>query len=160
MTLRNLVIAMLLLGALGAGCSSGPKSIVAGRDQCMHCKMAIFDLRFAAQYVTEKGKWLTFDSIECLVHSMATSKVGVRSAWVADYEMAETWIPVERAVYLKSDKIHSPMGAGLAAFGLPATPSEIRQAYEGTVLSWAEVKADVMAAPFGLEPPVTGLVRN
>jgi copper chaperone NosL len=103
--------------------------------------MAISDLRFAAQYITDKGKRLTFDSIECMVQSLQDGNVSVRSAWVADYEMVDTWIPVEQAVYVHSDKIHSPMGAGLAAFGPPATPSEIRQAYDGTVMTWPEVRA-------------------
>lgn len=161
MRIRNLAVSIMVLGTLAVGCASGPKAIVAGRDQCMHCKMAISDLRFAAQYVTEKGKRFTFDSIECLVHSMRMSEVEVRSAWVADYEMADTWVPVERAVFLHAERIHSPMGAGLAAFGPPATPSEIRQAYgAGTILTWAEVKAQVERSSYGMESAVTVLHRN
>ncbi|HUF09559.1 MAG TPA: nitrous oxide reductase accessory protein NosL [Rhodothermales bacterium] len=155
MRLRNGLVVTLLLGALAMACSSGPKAIVVGRDQCAHCKMAISDLRFAAQYVTEKGKRFTFDSIECLVHSMQMSEVGVRSAWVADYEMEDRWVPVESAVFVHSDRIHSPMGAGLAAFGPPVTPAEIYQAYGGTVLTWFEVKARLEASPIGAEPAIT-----
>jgi len=157
MRLRNLFVSTLLLSALAMGCSSGPKAIVAGRDQCLHCKMAISDLRFAAQYITEKGKRFTFDSIECLVHSMQMNEVGVRSAWVADYEMEDRWVPVESAVFVHSDRIHSPMGAGLAAFGPPATPAEIYQAYGGTVLSWIQVKQRLEASPTGTESAITAL---
>lgn len=146
---RNLIAVILIGAALSFGCSTGPSPIVVGRHQCAHCKMVISDLRFAAQFITENGKRYTFDSVECLVHGMRSADAPVREAWVSDYEMSGTWVPVERAVYLYSGGIHSPMGAGLAAFGPPATPSEVRAAYGGTVMTWSEVRTWVKRTEHG-----------
>lgn len=141
MNRRSRSALLLLAGIVVAGCSSGPSPIVTGRDQCAHCKMAISDLRFASQLITDKGKRYTFDSIECMIRSTRSDDMPGGSIWVADYEMPDTWLPAEEAIFLYSGRIHSPMGAGLSAFGPPATSSGIRQTYGGTVMNWREVQA-------------------
>ena len=57
---------MLILPALLTACSQKPDKIRYGSDECAYCKMMITDNRFATQIVTETGKSIKFDAIECM----------------------------------------------------------------------------------------------
>ena len=120
------------------GCSNTPTPIVPGRDVCMHCKMAISDVRFASQYVTNKGKRYTFDSVECLIRSLPNRGNDAVVIWLPDYEMPNTFITADEAVILHGDAIHSPMGAGLASFGSSVAEDALRDKHGGTTMDWED----------------------
>lgn len=131
---------IVILILLFAGCTNEePRSIVYGEDTCAHCRMLISDKRFGSELVTDHGKVLTFDSIECLVDYTSTSPVSTRSLWVTDFD-SFTLINVESGAFVKSDKLKSPMGGGLAAFTTVERAKKFAEESEGKVLVWNEVR--------------------
>ena len=133
-----IVAVMLLISA----CSQEPATIHYGSDECQHCKMMITDSRFAAQLVTEKGKALKFDAIECLAAYEKNSGEQFSEAklWVSNYETPGEWLPIPGAQFVKSEVIKSPMGASLLALPSPEVAQNHIREKAGTLLSWEEVK--------------------
>lgn len=78
--------------------------------------MQIEDLRFKSAAITKKGKIISFDSIECLIGWMKENKLQIRNGFVTDFNNPKSWINLEKAFILKSNKRQSPMGAGLSAY--------------------------------------------
>jgi copper chaperone NosL len=109
-------MAIALGATLLAGCATGPTPIHYGSDACEHCRMVIADPRYAVELVTETGKVLKFDAIECAA-AHASSVPGELEAWVHLPSDLDTWIAAQNVRFRQSDEIRSPMGAGLAVAG-------------------------------------------
>lgn len=133
--------ATALAGVVLAGCTTGPRPLAYGEDICEHCKMIIVDSRFGAEIVTEKGRVMTFDSIECLTAYLHLSDVAVATAWVVDMGNPGMLIPAETAHFVRSDAIPSPMGGYVAAFGSIQDRDEMLKR-GGEALAWSEVLLD------------------
>ena len=97
--------------------------------------MLVSDTRFVAQLVTEHGRHKKFDSIECLLDGLRT-ETGHRSIWVTNLVNPGQWIEAEKATFIKSEMIKSPMGGGIAAF---ETAAEAKSLIDGTPLTWREL---------------------
>ncbi len=100
------------------GCDpEAPRVINPGEHSCDHCRMRIVDARFAAQAISATGKAFRFDSIECLEAWVALQgkTTPIRVAYVTDFGAPGTWIRREKAKYLLSERLPSPMGAFLSA---------------------------------------------
>lgn len=136
--MRPLILLTLLLIS---ACSPEPKPIQYGQDTCAHCRMVITDQRYGTELVTSKGKTYTFDSIECLAAYVQEHKDEVQSLWVTDFQHPSGLMPVEKAFFLHSDELRSPMGLNLTAFGDQITPASVLNSFRGSVLSWDEVVA-------------------
>jgi copper chaperone NosL len=134
--MKSSALALILILFGTAGCSSGPQPISQGRDECAHCKMLITDGRFAAQLVTDRGKYEKFDSVECLLDDL--SERSYRSIWVSNAVAPGQWIEADKAVFVRSDKIRSPMGGGIAAFG---TAEEAKSLTDVRTLTWRQLSA-------------------
>jgi copper chaperone NosL len=110
----------LVAGAMAlaaAGCAAQTPAIAFGATVCDECRMVISDRRFGAALVTEHGKTLHFDSIDCLNKTVARGESGVGSArWVVDANRPGTLIPWDSAVITESETLHPPMGR-LVAYG-------------------------------------------
>jgi hypothetical protein len=70
----------------------------------------ITDRRFGAVLVTEHGKQLTFDSIDCLGKHSARTHAVAKERWVVDAERPGTLIAYESAVISENSDMHPPMG--------------------------------------------------
>ena len=104
--------------------------------------MTVVDKTHAAEYVTKKGKPYVFDSIECLVdklHELNNEK-DMAYLLVADYSNPGTLIDAQKANYLISEKIKSPMGANLSAFKSLDEAQKTQQKYGGQLYNWSELK--------------------
>ena len=64
-------------------CSSEPREIDYGKENCHFCSMTIMDKQFGSESITKKGKIFTFCSIECMLWDYETEK----SAKKTDFEM-------------------------------------------------------------------------
>lgn len=109
-----------------------------GSDECAHCKMMITDDRFAAQLVTETGKALKFDAIECLASYASAHKSELASAklWISNFEDPGTWVEAEKAFIIKSEVINSPMGESLLAFKSEQEMKDHLAEYPGEQVTW------------------------
>jgi len=126
---------------LTAACSQEPVEIHYASDECAHCKMMITDDQFASQLVTEKGKALKFDAIECMAVYQRENQDELNGArlWVSNYNEPGTWLNALEAQYVKSEVVKSPMGESLLAFPDETAAKEHVEERPGRLLFWDEV---------------------
>lgn len=134
-------IAGVVLIALLAACSQQPHEIHYGSDECAYCKMMIADNRFAAQIVTDTGKAIKFDSIECMANYTGEHKSEVESAkhWVSDFNNPGNWLEVEDAILIESEDIKSPMGRSLLALATRTAMEKHIADYPGQRVEWQQL---------------------
>lgn len=137
--------AVAVMIMLFAACGThGPAEIHYGQDQCDYCKMTIADKSFGSELVTAKGKVYKFDSIECLAAYQVTSKLGteqIHSMWVTDFGRPESFLNIDRATIIASERQKSPMGVGLVAVDSPEHAARLIEVVGGSVLPWEQVRA-------------------
>lgn len=136
------ITGILLLMFVMAACSQEPAEIHYGSDECGHCKMIISDDRFAAQLVTDKGKAIKFDAIECMAAFSNVNSEQVKSAklWVSDFNNPGEWLAAGEARFVKSEVIKSPMGESLLALSTTKEVEKHIEEYPGKSMSWEEVE--------------------
>ena len=78
--------------------------------------MIVSDRRFGALVVTEHGRTLTFDSIECLrTFTARTGSPAARETWVVDASVPGTLVALESATVVESDSaLRPPMGTAVS----------------------------------------------
>ena len=136
--------ALLVLATLaGCGPSGGPPAPVAyGRQACDHCHMTIAEPRYAAQLVTRTGKVYAFDEPGCLAlfyREAAVPRDDVAGLWVNDFLDPTRRLHADSAVYIRTGRLHTPMGSGLAAVRPGAEADSLQRMTGGDVLSWRAV---------------------
>ena len=128
-----------LLAACGGSAEARPPTIRYGQDVSEH-GMIISDPRFAAAALPERGEAILFDDIGELLKYRQAHPQQYRELYVNDYA-AKEWLTAERAWYLLSPAIRSPMGWGLAAFADEASARAAQGERGGAVLTWSELQA-------------------
>lgn len=119
-------------------CSVKPQKIEYGKDACNFCKMNIVETKFAAQIVTNKGRSVKYDAVECLLNDIKDKEEqSLAYILVTDYTKPKELIDATKATYLISKKIKSPMGANLSAY---ATKKEA-QLNGDNLFNWQTLKA-------------------
>ena len=82
--------------------------------------MKISDSKYGAEIVTDKGKIYLFDSIECLISKLSQTDKNIagsyKSLWTVDYLSQGDLIDAKKALYLRSESLHSPMGLNIGSF--------------------------------------------
>lgn len=137
--LRLLIGIIILLGTVS--CKVEPEAIEYGKDQCSFCKMNIVDKTHAAQLVTAKGKQFKFDAIECMVNYIGQNREEKTALLlVADYANPGEMTEAEKAAYLITPAIKSPMGANLSAFSAINKAEEVQQKNQGEIYTWESLK--------------------
>lgn len=120
-----------------ASCSSGPRPIQMGKDNCTFCKMTITDLRFASELVTDKGKIFVFDDINC-IHSYISAEAlepDRYTLYFIDFT-SEELIKQDVAHYLRSEELRSPMGSNIAVFQSEDSVNVYKDRLGGEIISW------------------------
>ncbi len=134
-------LATLLLLALAA-CQSGPPRPVdiESWDTCARCRMAISQKRYAAEIVAADGGAAKFDDIVCMLRYAADHhlKPEEQAVFVMDYE-TEQWLDADKAVFVQSDEIPSPMAGGIAAARERARAESLASAVRGRILTLEEL---------------------
>ncbi|MBS2040805.1 hypothetical protein JST97_37810 [bacterium] len=108
----------ILAAGLMAGCSQPvrppqPPELRLGEMACARCGMSIDDGRFAA--ARQVGSELRlYDDVGEMLLERAQSPSSGDSIWVRDYNQ-QRWLDGRLCRYLRSPKIHSPMGFNIAA---------------------------------------------
>jgi copper chaperone NosL len=152
---RRTLIKSLLALPLGFGvlqpALAAPRPLRVGVDACPYCNMTILDARYAAQMVSSTGKVYAYDDVGCLLDHLlgyGGPKVSPKELYVADFAASERkearFVPVNQAHFLYSERIRTPMGAGLLAFGTAAGLEAYlkeRPQHRGEKLRWNELLA-------------------
>ncbi len=138
--MRGLVLAMALLVT---ACTRGPAPPArpdTRNDSCAWCRMAVSDLRFAAQLVAPSEEPRFFDDIGCLAAFLKGGGAPARGqiAYVTDHRTKE-WIRAARAVFTKVPGLQTPMGSGLIAHADAASRDADPDAKGGAPMTVAQV---------------------
>ncbi|MCX2728195.1 nitrous oxide reductase accessory protein NosL [Thermomicrobium sp. 4228-Ro] len=147
---RRAFLALALAHLAAAACRKRgeltPPDIRYGRDTCAECGMIISDPRFAAAAAAAKGDAVLFDDIGCLLRYREKQPPQWVAVWVHDYE-TEAWLNAERAWYLVSPALRSPMGYGIAAFSSVDAARSREAALNGALLSWNDLSQHPIERP-------------
>lgn len=140
MNRRQWIPAAVLLFAAACG-ARGPEPIAYGVDACGYCRMQIADPRFGAELVTNKGRTVKFDSIECLVayYKQAAGAHDVASVWVSDLRHPGTLIDATQARFVDLGPGKAPMGRGWAAVADSSGAVAIGFTDPSAIKRWADL---------------------
>lgn len=138
------VLSFVIVCVLLVSCSPKIQEIEYGTDACDFCRMGIVDKGHASQLVTSKGKNLKFDAIECMLHFMVENQDNDYAyTLVSNLEQPGTLINADKATYIISKNIPSPMGASLSAVSDKERGIKVIEEFTGDIYTWTEIK-DVM----------------
>lgn len=130
----------VLLSGLMLSCDVEPKPINYGSDACDFCKMNIVDQIHGAEIVTDKGKVYKFDAIECMINfKNEMSKEQPQLFLTNHYETPKELISADKASFLISQNLPSPMGEFITAFKTKTAAEEAQKELEGKIYSWTEL---------------------
>lgn len=105
----SLIISLLFLYS----CTNEPVPFELGVDVCEHCKMTIVDPKWGGEIITNTGKVIKFDVVECLIlykNENGINSDKIESMWTVDYLNPNIFVKAEDAVYALSIEFNSPMG--------------------------------------------------
>jgi len=137
---------LLLILSLTAACNSNvstepaPPTIHYGEDICEFCNMIISEERFAAGYLTKDGEERIFDDIGGMFHYHLEEQEEVIAFFVHDYEESN-WIRAEKAYYVLSEELPTPMLFGIIASADLEKAEFIASKSHGEVLTFDEALA-------------------
>lgn len=134
----------IMILALCLSCNVGPKDINYGNEYCHFCQMTIVDPQHAAQMVTTKGKVYNFDAIECMIHytkEFDTTKVAMYLT--CNYTQPGILLNAEKANFIVSENIPSPMGANLSAVSSETEAKVLLAQQGGSLFDWQEIKTQI-----------------
>lgn len=137
------LVLLFCTSILISSCSTEPKPIVIGKDNCDFCKMTISDPRFGAEIVTNKGKIYKFDDQHCILAFMKTDKLtpnDIAGVYFTDFDSPHELIHVEDAHFLQSPALKSPMNGNIAAFSHPDSLAKALPSFYGNAISWEDMQ--------------------
>lgn len=137
-------VTFFIFSFLFVSCSAEPEPLNYGTDACDHCKMTIVDEKFGAEMVSDKGKIFKFDATECMVNFYnnmdENKKNSLKYYLVADTYKKGNLIEVNKAYFLLSESLPSPMGGNLSAFSSLQDAQKFQKEYQGEIISWNQVE--------------------
>ena len=140
-----LLLTLPFFALLLSSCEAKKQPIAYGQANCQHCQMTISDKRYGSELVLKTGKAYFFDSAECLIQYLeenAETKEKARMFLVSDFNKPEELIDADKAIFLQSKNLPSPMGMFLTSFTNLAAATEMQEKNGGRILTWNEaVKA-------------------
>jgi len=122
----------------------GPPEIALDQTECVECGMIVSDERFACASIVmvEDGHTepRVFDDINCLVlHEVTGHRPSdIVARWVHDKDTL-AWINAERAHYVWSEDLSTPMMSHIAAFVELKDAESLRERLGGETLSFAKI---------------------
>ena len=106
--------------------------------------MTLTDKRFGAEIITDKGKVLKFDDLNCLVAYLDGGEIpqaDVAQIVAVDFKKSASFVDVQKAFFLQNDAIKSPMRGDIAAFSDPAELAKVKaEVGGGQEMNWGAVR--------------------
>ena len=126
--------------SLGSCSAQGPKPIKLNKDACAYCKMTITDAPFAAQLITPKNRHYFFDDVTCMLSYQNENEEAKNSQfYISDFSRPSVFIEADKALYLESDSMRSPMGGNTAAFAVRDSMIHYQSRFNGTEMDWKKL---------------------
>ena len=133
----RIITSALLLLALACQADQKPQAIEA-HDACASCRMAISQPQYAAEVLDKDGNAYKFDDIGCMLRYLNNHTLPQRRLYVMDY-VNRQWLEAERATFVRSNAIASPMDGGLAAFRDQSAAQQFLKNSSGKMMSLTEL---------------------
>lgn len=135
---------LLLASFTICGCKPAriqPVDIVLSEDSCSVCRMAVSDLKFAAEAVAADGHVDYFDDLGCMIEFDRQEQNTGRALFVIDFK-TQKWLEAGSAWYLWSRELNTPMSYGLAAFVDASAAEQLASQWPGRVMDWPALRAE------------------
>lgn len=123
-----------------------PPVIHYGEDACELCGMIISEERYAAGYITSDGQQHIFDDIGDMFQAQLANHHQVIAFFVHKYD-DNHWIRAEKAAFVQSKGIRTPMASGIVAFESSDKATAFADEMKGHVMNFSEVSAYYQANP-------------
>lgn len=145
------LLSALFLLALSACASTAvaeppPPTIHYGEDACEFCGMIISEERYAAGYITADGQQHIFDDIGDMFQAQPANNQEIIAFFVHNYENNQ-WVRAEKATFVQSKGLRTPMASGLAAFESAEKAQAFAAEVQGKMMTFSEVSAYYKANP-------------
>lgn len=138
--MKKIYLILAILSISLYSCSISPEPITYGKDGCAYCQMTIVDKQHAAEIVTDKGKAFKFDAIECMLnYNNENQEQTVALFLINDFKGSGDLIDAQKATYLISENIPSPMGAFLSGFESAEKANEVQKDKGGELYNWDDL---------------------
>jgi copper chaperone NosL len=106
--------------------------------------MAISQLEFASEIVTPDGEVYKFDDIGCMIEFSNAKELPEGSVmFVRDFYTRE-WIKIEDALFVKSEKIQTPMNYFVVTFKTRETLERFMKEYGGEEFPYEQLKLKIL----------------
>lgn len=128
----------LLLILCGCGKPSLKPVEIESTDMCSFCRMAVSEMRYAAEIVDRDENVYKFDDIGCMLRFLRQHQTQGAAVFVRDYD-SSGWLSAPEAQYVRSDAIPSPMDGHMIALGHKAAAEEYAVRFHGVVLDWGKL---------------------
>lgn len=138
--LKHVLYFSIALTLVSACNQPGPQPFAIGKDACDFCKMTIMEKTSGMELITEKGKLFKFDDISCGVKYHKKNASTGNKLYVSD-RISGNFILADKASYLKSESIRTPMGSNIAAFLNGDAAKKYERKAKGKLMTWDEVMA-------------------
>lgn len=132
---------MLCLSLSFFACGSdAPKPIKLNVDSCDFCKMTISNGKFAAEAITQKGRFYKFDDVSCMIKfTKSNTTLAFKSFYIANYHEDNQLLPVDKGFYLNGGAIHAPMGGKVVAFATNEIATTYQTKLAASKITWNEI---------------------
>jgi nitrous oxide reductase accessory protein NosL len=134
--------ALLVIALWLGGCGNPDLSPVelAPEDMCAHCRMAISEKRYAAEFIDRDGDAFKFDDIGCLVSYIRArqSRDDIAVYYFNDFN-SQQWVRGEEAYFVSSPEFKTPMSGGIVAFRDKSKSEDAVARFSGRLMSFNDV---------------------
>ncbi len=137
------IAVVIFMGLFLQACTIKPEPIQVGKDLCKYCKMTISDSKFGAEAITTKGKIFKYDEAHCYLSEIADKELDVKdvqSIYVSNFCGQHELLLADKAYYLYSENLKSPMGGNVAVFSNKDSLQKYVNILGGKELTWDELK--------------------
>lgn len=120
-------------------CNTKPSPFEAGKDVCHFCKMSITDTRFGGELITKKGKIFKFDDLRCMISFLKAGTEtdnNLSQKLTINFEKPNTFLEVDKAVFVISPELKSPMGSHTAGFETKEAATRFSQGKQAEITDW------------------------
>lgn len=138
----SIAVPVLITSFFIASCTPKPEPFTYGKDNCHFCKMGIVDPKFGGEVITKKSKVYKFDDIVCMgrfLQSGTLKESEIAKKVVINFEKENDFLDTDKAFFLVSPEIKSPMGSNAAAFSTSEAAEKMKAGKAGELLSWDDL---------------------
>ena len=142
MKIPCLTITPIALSMLAISCSPKTEPFNYGKDNCYFCKMGIVDPKYGGEVVTKKSKVYKFDDVICMVRflqSVTLKENEIAKKVIINFDKANDFLDVTKAIFWASPERRSPMGSNAAAFASQQAAEKAKVGKEGELMNWEEL---------------------